>query len=303
MDSERFRFGLFEFDPATRELRREGRPVRLQAQPAQVLAALLQNAGQVVSREELRSAVWGEGTFVDFERGLNFCIGQIRAALDDDPVTARYLRTLPRRGYQFIAPVERLPRTAERSEGTSERPGFPRAALGWAAALLLALALGAGYWLRVKQSARRIPVVAVVRFDNETGDPALTRWSDGLTDALVAQLTSLGDGRFGVIGNAAILRLPREQRDLRVIASSLAAGYVILGQVQTGGQGTRLLAHLIRMPEQTHLGVVRMDRPAGDLPKLESEAAIKIASEFSERLVKDARGTSPPAATRSIPDR
>src|SRR5437660_2952088 len=107
MSAEQFRFGVFEFHRASRELRRHGMLVRLQAQPAQVLACLLERAGEVVSREELRQAVWQEGTFVDFERGLNFCIAQIRAALNDNAAEPRYVRTIPKRGYQFIAPVTR----------------------------------------------------------------------------------------------------------------------------------------------------------------------------------------------------
>jgi len=78
-----FRFGIFDFDPATRELRREGVPVRLQAQPAQVLAVLVENAGKIVTREQLQRAVWGTETFVDFDRGFNFCIAQTRSALGD----------------------------------------------------------------------------------------------------------------------------------------------------------------------------------------------------------------------------
>src|ERR1700682_4858065 len=114
MESERFRFGLFEFDTATRELRREGVLVRLQSQPAQVLACLIELAGQVVSREELRKILWGGETFVDFDRGLNFCISQVRSALRDQSMQPTYIRTIPKHGYQFIAPVERV---SERAPG------------------------------------------------------------------------------------------------------------------------------------------------------------------------------------------
>src|SRR6059058_405947 len=102
----RVRFGLFELDPATGELRREGALLRLQPQPAAVLAFLVEHAGEVVTREALREAVWGGDTFVDFDRGLNFCIAQIRAALGDIADSPRFIRTLTKRGYQFIAPVD-----------------------------------------------------------------------------------------------------------------------------------------------------------------------------------------------------
>jgi TolB-like protein len=135
----------------------------------------------------------------------------------------------------------------------------------------------------------------VVRFDNETGDPSLTNFSDGLTDSVVEQLTSWSQGRYDVIGNAHILRLPREQRDLLAVASSLHAEYAVLGQVQAKDEQTRILAHLIRLPEQTHLWVVRVDRPLDDRLGVESEAAQKIAAEFSPRVVKDSSGVRLPA--------
>jgi DNA-binding winged helix-turn-helix (wHTH) protein len=107
MEESIVRFGEFEFDLDRKELRRNGSRAPLQSQPALVLAALLQRAGEVVSREELHSAIWGGDTFVDCERGLNFCMTQIRAALGDDAARPLYIRTVPRKGYQFIAPVQR----------------------------------------------------------------------------------------------------------------------------------------------------------------------------------------------------
>src|SRR4029450_3554639 len=104
---DRVTFGVFEFDPASGELTRSGTPVRLQPQPARVLALLTERAGSVVSRDELRQNIWADGTFVDFERGLNFCIAQIRSALGDDADSPRFVETLPRRGYRFIAPIGR----------------------------------------------------------------------------------------------------------------------------------------------------------------------------------------------------
>jgi DNA-binding winged helix-turn-helix (wHTH) protein/TolB-like protein len=298
MNSGRFRFGLFEFDATARELRREGVLVRLQSQPAQVLSCLIEHAGKVVSREELRRAVWGTETFVDFDRGLNFCIAQIRSALDDDSVTPRYVRTLPRRGYQFIAPIERNGESPERTETVSAKRRFlaTSTALACTAVLLVSLALSAGYWLRSWRSSKRRPIVAVLRFDNEMRDPGMTRFSNELTDSIVEQLTSLSRGRYDVIGNARILRLPRDQRDLSAISSSLHAGYVVLGQVQSNGTQTRILAHLIRMPEQTHLWVSRMDRSLANPLDVESEAAQKIAAEFSQRVIVDSTGTPLPPA-------
>ena len=108
----RVRFGVFEFDADTSELRRDGVSVRLQPQPARVLALLLARAGELVTRDELRQKVWGDETFVDFERGLNFAVAQIRSALGDSASSPRFIETVPRRGYRFIAPVLTQPANA-----------------------------------------------------------------------------------------------------------------------------------------------------------------------------------------------
>jgi DNA-binding winged helix-turn-helix (wHTH) protein len=302
LESERFRFGLFEFDAASLELRREGTLIRLQSQPAQVLACLIERAGQVVSRDDLRKAVWDEETFVDFERGLNFCISQIRSALKDDSAEPTYIRTVPKNGYQFIAPVQRIcaqvaePRKTETA--TSRFFTARTAALIFALAGLAALAILA-YRLRSVQTANQPPILAVLRFDNETGDPGITRFSDALTDNVVEQLTSKSGGRYRIIGNAQILRLPREQRDLTAVGTSLHAAYVVLGQVESNGAQVRILAHLIRLPDQTHIWVARTDRALDDPLALESEAARRIAAEFSPRILSDPRQAAAlPSASR-----
>ena len=262
--------------------------MRLQAQPARVLSCLIQRAGEVISREELRGTVWGAETFVDFERGLNFCIAQIRAALDDDSVSPRYIRTVPRRGYQFIAPVQLLGEPLGTESHVAARR-LSRSPVIWTiASVALLTALVAGYWLRVRARAKQIPVIAVLRFDNETGDAGLTPFCDGLTDSVVEQLTTLSRQRYEVIGNASILRVPREQRDLIAISSSLHAGYVVLGQIQTSGSQTRILAHLIRLPDQKHLRVERMDRSVTDPLAVELETSRDIAEKFSDRMLNDA---------------
>lgn len=303
-NSGRYRFGSFEFDTASLELRRAGVLVRLQSQPAQVLSCLIMQAGQVVSREVLCEAVWHAETFVDFERGLNFCIAQIRSSLADDSTDPRYVRTIPKRGYQFIAPVEQvllpsvdvIPPSPEQTVEDSGRSRLP--AKRWAlscALILLVIGFYAGYRMRSAPPSKQPPIVAIARFDNDTGDASMTRLSDGLTDSLVEQLTSLSHQRYGVVGNAQILRVPRDQRDLEAISRSIAARYVVLGQVQGFGSQTRILAHLIRLPDQTHIWVTRMDHSSADPLSLESDVAQKIASDFSRRIVEDASGRSLPS--------
>jgi DNA-binding winged helix-turn-helix (wHTH) protein len=142
------RFRPFELDLATGELWRNGEAVHLQQQPARVLALLVREAGRLVTREELRRHLWGDDVFVDFQRGLNFCIMQIRDALGDDAEEPRYVETLPRRGYRFIAPLEALePARPAPEPPADEGPRQPASRRAWwrrlavRAGLLVALAV------------------------------------------------------------------------------------------------------------------------------------------------------------------
>lgn len=271
-----YQFGPFAFDPASGELRRGQEVVRLQAQPAQVLALLVARAGEVVTRDALRDAVWGRDTFVDFDKGLNFAIAQVRAALGDSAEAPIYIRTLPKRGYQFIAPVETaaIPVAHPVRAAVSAR----RAVMAVPVILVVAGAAGFFAWRSLTP-----PAIAVIAFDNETGSADLDRYAQTVTDALVAELTERGAGRIGVIGNAAALRTKRPFRDVAAIGQSLHAKYVVIGQLQRDGDRVRLLAHLIRLPEQTHLWVTRIDRAAAD-PPLAADAARQISDEFLQKL-------------------
>jgi DNA-binding winged helix-turn-helix (wHTH) protein/TolB-like protein len=293
LESPIVRFGDCEFDLDRKELRRNGSPVRLQSQPALVLAALLQRPGEVVSREELQSAIWGGDTFVDFERGLNFCMAQIRAALGDDAARPLYIRTVPRKGYQFIAPVH-PPSVASPAPPPAPERSARRSIVLWTAAavLILSAAAIAPVWLRARHHVRpgvgrAVPILAVVRFDNDTKDAELQTFADGLTDDLVVQLTTESRGRYRVVGNAPIVRVPREQRDLKAIGQSLGARYVVIGQVQGGDSKVLILAHLIRLSDLTHVWVVRTDGDLGDALRLQSRAAGEIAAQFADQMSKD----------------
>jgi len=271
-------FGDFEFDTATGELRRGGEVVRLQSQPAQVLAMLVDHAGEVITRDALRERIWGGDTFVDFDKNLTFAIGQVRSALGDSADRPAFVRTLPKRGYQFIATVDDAPRRMSSDGNRTAR-------WGWAAAIVVMVLAGGALWM---WSSRRAPAtartIAIVPFDNETGAPDFDRFAQNLTDAVVAEFTATGQGRFSVIGNAAALRAPRERRDLRAIGASLNAGYIVVGQVQQSGGRVRILAHLIRLPEQTHLWVTRVERALDDPLTVESDVARRISSEFFAKL-------------------
>jgi DNA-binding winged helix-turn-helix (wHTH) protein/TolB-like protein len=287
-----YRFGVFRFDAQTLDLQRDGQSVRLQRQPAQVLAVLIANAGRLVTRDELCHAVWGTDTFVDFDRGLNFCIAQIRMALSDDAGTPRYVRTVPKKGYEFICPVEVVESVGTHALAGAEHGRAPHRAAAWTparrrwtAVAVVAVIIGVALVAYFRGSSRsNRPIVAVARFDNETGDPALTRFSDYLTDTLVEQLTETSGGSFDVIGNAAILRGARVNRDLRAIGASLHASYIVLGQVQRDTGRVRVLGHLIRLPDQTHVSVARFEDVRDQTLARTSEIAASITQQFAPRL-------------------
>jgi DNA-binding winged helix-turn-helix (wHTH) protein/TolB-like protein len=299
---------VFEFDSDSWTLLRKGVPVRLQPQPARVLALLVKHPGDVVTREMLKQEVWGDGTFVDFERGLNFCIAQIRSALGDSADSPRFIETLPKRGYRFIAPVSTLDpradaaiadrpasllvappvdagsrRTVASPSGVYRRP----LVVALLALAIVTAALVATAW-RPAPGDRRVRV-AVVPFDNETGMDGLDGVARGVADATVARLATPDRMRFlGVIGNAAILYQPRAFRDLQRIGTELGAEYIVLAQMKSDPGGVRLIAHLIRVPDQVHVWANTYDRPAFTL-EAQAEIAEAIASAVARTISTSSR--------------
>jgi TolB-like protein len=238
----------------------------------------------VVTRDELRDAVWGGETHVDFERGLAYCLSQIRAALGDSGENPRFVQTLPKRGYKFLAPVSSSPG----SEGSLDSPGslgssVPKGSRRWLFALIgAAVALVAVGWVASRRASdSRTIVVAVSIFDNETGLPEHDRLIGGLSDLVVARLTELDPARLAVVGNAAVLRQPRNIRNLKAVAEGVKADYVLLGQLQRGEDGRlRFITHVIRLRDEAHLKANRLYMPDGAVAGLEGA----VVSEF-ERAV------------------
>lgn len=284
-----YRFGVFEFDTDQGELRKSGRTVALEPQPAKALALLLARAGEVVGRDDLRDAVWGAGTHVDFDRGLAYCLSQIRSALGDSGENPRFVQTLPKKGYKFIAPVTATAAGPDTGPVPAERVVPPRAgeafrkwqAVGYAV-VGVALVIG---WLFSRAApaglSRRV-VIAVSVFDNETGLSEHDRVVAGLADLVVTRLAQMAPAGLDVIGNAAVLRQPRNIRNLKAVAAVVPADYVLLGQLQQGEAGFRFITHVIRLSDEAHLKANRLQFPDGGVAGLEEA----VVAEF-ERAVND----------------
>jgi DNA-binding winged helix-turn-helix (wHTH) protein/TolB-like protein len=312
-----YRFGIFAFDDRTAVLTRSNRPVSLEPQPARALALLLSRAGDLVSREELRAHLWGEATHVDFDRGLAYCIGQLRSALGDSADNPRFIQTHPRRGFSFIAPVasgepERStfdvrgssfdatenaePRTTNaESRTTNEEPrtlndprrSIPAALLVATAAVFLTVA-GGGWWAVSRRAAPERPIVAVAVFDNETGDASRERAVSTIADVVVERLTALGPNRIGVNGNSKVLRNPRADRDPRTVARETHAAFLVAGHLQTKDGRLSLLMHIIRLDDGTHVWVQRISRSPDDrLESLDEDVAAQIEKAVRRIVLKD----------------
>ena len=264
MGSRRLHFGRFQLAVATGELRREGTPVKLQGQPAKVLVALATRPGEVVSRDALKRDVWSEDTHVDFERGLNFCIAQIRSALGDSAASPRYIETVPKQGYRFIAPVRiEGPERTDHPDAPATDPVEPAdlhtisrpVGAGLLAAAILVLAI-VGWALTWTEP----PTVVVVPFYNETGIAEHDTLARAIGDATVARLAAaerLPD--LSVIGNASSLKNPFARQDVQQVARDLAAPWVLIGQLKSDGEGLRVIAHLRRASDMKHFWAEAFD--------------------------------------------
>jgi DNA-binding winged helix-turn-helix (wHTH) protein/TolB-like protein len=270
-----YRFGIFDFEVESGQLRKNARPLSLERQPARVLAVLLARAGELVSREELRESVWGRETHVDFDRGLAYCLSQIRGALGDRSDNPRFVQTFPKRGYKFIAPVAVEPPLS--TEGPAPTR-VPRSYILAAVSLLLLLLAA---WSFVNRRADAT-LIAVSVFDNETGVTEYDRPIAGLSDLVVTNLANLAPSRLAVIGNAEVLRRPRNIRNLTAVADGIHADYVLLGQLQQGEKGLRFVTHFIRLRDRAHLKANRLQLSGNGLSGLE----VAVVDEF-ERAVRE----------------
>src|ERR1700689_5650356 len=289
-------FDSFELDVRAAELRKAGVKLRLQGQPIQVLATLLNSAGELVTREQLRAQVWPVETFVDFDHSLHNSIARLREALGDSAGTPRYIETLPRRGYRFIGTVERvgteesLPPVAT-TPSSWEAPVAPvrsRRGAILIAALLTIVLLAIAAILVLPALSHRAAVtpsvhsIAVLPLANFSGDPAQEYFADGMTDELITDLAKIGALR--VISRTSVMRYKGTKKGLPEIARELNVDGIVEGSVMRSGQRVRITAQLLYGPTDKHLWAETYDRDLGDVLSLQSEVAQAIAQQVRAQV-------------------
>jgi TolB-like protein/DNA-binding winged helix-turn-helix (wHTH) protein/Flp pilus assembly protein TadD len=287
------RFDSFELDIRAGELRKRGIKLRLHGQPLQVLAALLKRPGDLVTREELRAEIWTADTFVDFDHSLHNAIARLREVLGDSAETPRYIETLPRRGYRFIAPVEEVQAPRIGGENANKTGHVVAVALQpkRRRALVLTLiscgAIGLAGWAAwqhsyAKSTVTPIRSIAVLPMQNLSADAAQEYFADGMTDQLITELAKVGALR--VTSRTSVMRYKGTKKALPDIARELNVDAIVEGSVIRSGQRVRVTAQLLQAPTDRHLWAETYDRDVGDILRLQSEVADAIAQQVRAQL-------------------
>ena len=299
-------FGPYELDLRSGELRKFGNRVKIGGQAFQILCMLLENPGEMVAREDLRTKLWPADTFVDFDHGLNSVVQRLRDCLCDSAATPRWIETIPRRGYRFIGKLEwsdrrmsaeplaqsplaeeienakAQPATTVQSEnfGTEKRTGI-RAQIVLATLILAVASLAAVPLVRkvsesrASEQAPTIKSLAVLPFENLSADPNQEYFSDGMTDELITRLAQNPELR--VISRTSVMQYKKVHRPLVEVARELGVDGILEGSVERSGNRIHLNAQLIYALHERHLWAESYDRDLNDLASLQSELARTIA--------------------------
>jgi TolB-like protein/DNA-binding winged helix-turn-helix (wHTH) protein/Flp pilus assembly protein TadD len=302
----RCRFGRFELDPAAYELRRDGRRVRLERRPLDLLLLLVERHGQLVTHGEIARRLWGDDVFVEIEAGIHTAVRKVRQALGDSAEAPTCLESVPGRGYRFVAPLEPEPAPAPPTApvvavpaaqaAPPPPPAIPPAAslpaspsapprrlvLAWAA--LLAVAVGAATSSLGLGGTPPTPVVVGVLPFDTAGTAGLASVADGLSDELSVSLGQIDPEHLRVVGRTTMQRYRGEPRSIDAIGRDVGATHVVEGTVRAEGTRVRVIASLIRVDDQTQVWSASFDRDATSWLGLQEEISRAIAPQVRLRL-------------------
>jgi TolB-like protein/DNA-binding winged helix-turn-helix (wHTH) protein/Tfp pilus assembly protein PilF len=305
------RFAPFELRTETRELYKGGIRLKLRPQAYQVLLLLAEYAGEVVSREQLRERLWPQETYVDFEHGLNTAVKELRAVLNDSAAEPKFIQTLPRLVYQMMVAVaaeqpaeaaalevavasaaagEKTAHPAAAAVAVAAAPNSARQLQAWwwlapSVAAIVALLMFLGWRNPWRKTAALGPqdgrqMLAVLPFENLTGDPAQEYFSDGLTEEMIAQLGRLDPAHLGVIGRNSVMRYKTNHEDTAAIGRELGVAYLLEGSVRRESDKVRITAELIQTKDRSSIWSREYDRQLNDILAVQSDIAQEIAGEI-----------------------
>jgi len=297
-----------ELDRRAYQLRRFGKPVRLSRIPMELLLLLVERRGELVTRDEIGKRVWGKDVFVDQDNNINAAIRKLRQVLDDDPEQPKFIQTVTGRGYRFVATVPDAPGLTSnvdafadlptQNEAVDDRHTIPppflqpqalprKLALPALALVLLVAAVVYFQWFRSHphpQAAAGRLMLAVLPFENLTGDAAQDYFSDGLTEEMIAQLGNLDPQHLGVIARTSVMHYKGTTEKLDQIGGELGVQYVLEGSVRRSSDKVRITAQLIQVKDQSHVWARQYDRELSNLLAIQGEIAEEVAQEIPLRL-------------------
>jgi TolB-like protein/DNA-binding winged helix-turn-helix (wHTH) protein/Tfp pilus assembly protein PilF len=278
-----YRFGGFTLDARTGELSQAGQRTPLRDQSLHLLVALLERPGELLTREELTERLWPDGTFVDFDRGLNKVVNHLREALGDSAQQPRFIETLPRKGYRFIAPVAGDGNGDVNNISAAPAGSQPRRLLRLpvivAAGVVVTIAAGIGatrMWMANRSStAPGISALAVIPLENLSGDSEQQYFADGLTDALITDLAKLGGVR--ITSRTSVMQYRGTKKTIKEIGRELNVDAVVEGTVTHAGNRVRVTAQLIQVATDMHLWADAYERDVSEILDLQRAVATDIA--------------------------
>lgn len=289
------RFGLFEVDLESGELTRQGKRVRLQEQPFQLLAILLERPGELVSREELHARLWPQTT-IDFDHGVNKAIGKIREALGDSATNPLFIETVARRGYRFLAevavverreatPLEAEPEVKISGPAVGASPGKRSAfSTSWYLAAVALLLLGGLIWRLSPEATTVRPIrsLAVLPLENISDDRSQDYFADGMTEELITELGRIKGLR--VISRTSVMTYKNARKSLAEIARELKVDAVLEGSVLRAGERVRITSQLIDLPADKHLWAQSYEGELSETLNLQSRVARDVAQQIEANL-------------------
>ena len=297
----------FAFEPRIPRLSRGGSVLRLQRVPLQALAVLIEQKGQIVSREHLAEKIWGKGVSLDADNSLNVAIRKLRQALGDNPEAPQYIQTITGQGYRLIASAvqEDAPFALHQPPvATAAAPPVAPVSLAkpsqrlWAlyAAVLALAILGGAFWLEWSRVHKNHPpsataqsMVAVLPFENLTGDQDQDYFSDGLTEEMITQIGNLDPQRLGVIGRTSVMYYKTHPQTLVQIGQDLGVQYAVEGSVRRNQDQARISVRLLRVRDGAIVWTNSFDRSIGDALALQSEIAQTIVGALLKQVLGRSR--------------